>query len=172
MEKYQLLSEADVAGASDDQLAYTIDVLVHEQKARALAAGDLEAVAEEAFATWGFNKKGEPSEPRIINGLLVCPGYKYEKSAQSHDCGFVSVEGTWVWEHPDLAYDEMRETESSKKTKVSVSIVPVWEGLEYDVVHSSARSGPCRMKKATSYKVAKGAITRTQRKIRERSESR
>ncbi len=172
MEKYQLIPEEAIAEASGDQLAYTIEVLISEQKARSLDSGDLDAVAEEAFTTWGFSKRGEPAAPRIIHGFLVCPGYKYEKSANSHDCGFVSAEGSWIWEHGDLLYDEMREIGTTKKTKISVSILPVWEGLEYDVVHSTARQGACRMKSATSYKVEKGELKQTQRKIRQQSESR
>ena len=160
-----LVSDDALAGASDDDIAHTVAVLNEEYARRALARGDLDALAAEVFSTWGFDHQGLATMPRIIDGLLFCPGYKKDKSASSHDCQYVSVSGVWVFESPDLAYDESRVTPPPRSVRQSVCVVPAFEGLEISVVSSTARSGPCKMKSASAFKVSSGVLVPTSRKV-------
>lgn len=161
-----LVSEEQLRAASDDELAHTIADLIGEQKRRALDGGDIDAIAEEAFASVGFDRRGMPNLPYLRHGLLVCPGAKLEKSTSSHDCQFVSIESTWVWEHPDTVYDHMKTLPGGKIIRQSVTILPAFESLEYDVVESTARSGPCQMKKARSFEVRENQLVETRTRAR------
>ena len=160
-----LVSTPALLAASDDQLAVTIGLLVEEQQRRAVAGGDLGALAAEGFAG-GFDSKGVAKVPYLRGGLLVCPGSKSERSKSSHDCVFTSVAGCWVWEHPDAVFDEMRQLPGVKVVRQSVTIVPAFEGLEFDVVCSQARSGPCEMRTARSFAVREGRLVETKTRSR------
>jgi hypothetical protein len=172
MPSYEILTDDQVLSASDDALAYTVAVLRGEQHRRALENNDVTAITEEAFATWAFTRTGTSALPRLVNGLLVCPGYKAEKSASSHDCSFVSVEGTWIWEYPEVVFDDVRAGEGRKKVRQSITVIPAHEGMEFDVVTSSARGGGCRMKSAQSFIVNGEALSETKRRVRGADEHR
>lgn len=161
-----LVSEEQARAATDDELAHTIADLIGEQQRRALEGGDIDAIAEEAFNTLGFDRRGLPNVPYLSHGLLVCPGAKIEKSVSSHDCQFVSVQSTWVWEHADIVYDHMRTLPTGKIIRQSVTILPAYESLEYDVVASTSRSGPCQMKTARSFEVREGQLVETHTRAR------
>ena len=156
-----LLSVEELLAATDAQIAVTIAALVEEQKRRALEGGDLDALANEAFEGPGFDRRGLANLPYLRDGLLICPGVKSEKSASSHDCTFVSVDDNWVWDHPDTAYTTMRQLPGQKVVRQTVAIIPAYEGMEIDVVHSTARSGPCQMKSARIFTVTGGILVET-----------
>lgn len=162
-----LLTEEQIVEATPEALTATIQALTGEQVRRALADAEPAAVAEDAFEGAGFDFRGNPVAPYLFQGLLVCPGVKVEKSKTSHDCVFVSIGKEWVWESPDAVHDDMRQLPGTKVVKRSVTIVPVYEGLEYDVVASEARGGGrCQMKTVRSFEVRGGALVETKARTR------
>jgi hypothetical protein len=150
---------------TDTDLAWAVGLLLAEQRRRALERGDLEAVAVDAFEK-GFDRTGRALTPWLHEGLLVCPGSKSEKSQTSHDCTFVSLDDGWVWEHPELAFDEMRQLPGARVTRQSISLVPSWEGMRLDMVTSTSRSGPCRMKSARTFEVREGVLVEVSARAR------
>jgi hypothetical protein len=153
------LVPADVlAAASDAQLAQTVAAVLAEQHRRALADADLDALTEEAFAT-GFGPDGRPRRPWLAAGLVFCPGWIRYKSRTSHDCEFVAAGDVWVWEHPGVVRDVMRQVPGPKVVKQSVTIVLADEGLVLDQVAASAKQGAaCQMTRAASYQVRAGEL--------------
>lgn len=164
-----LLNAAALAAASDEELADTAAAIIVEQHRRALAANDLDALVEEAFET-GFNGKGEPVAPWLVGALLICPGSKRNRSATSHECSYVSVEGSWVWESEELIVDDVRPVPGPKQQSRSVSIVGAVEGMKLDQVASASRSGgPCEMKTATSFQISHGRLEKVATRARKPS---
>lgn len=153
-----MLSAAQVSSASDSQLAQTAAAILAEQHRRAVEGNDLDAVVEEAFVD-GFDHSGHPKEPWMAGGLLICPGYIRYKSATSHLCAYVSVEGHWVWESARIVTDVVRQVPGPKTFKQAISIVSPEEGMRLDLVHSESKQGAaCQMKKATSYQIRNGEL--------------
>jgi hypothetical protein len=152
------LVSADLLGtATEAELSQTVAAVLTEQHRRALDAADVPALIEQAFLD-GFTTRGEPVTPWIVHGLLICPGYRRDRSATSHDCEFTSVDGHWVWEHDGILTDVMRQVPGPKMHQQTVTIIQADEGLTYDVVCSAARSGgPCQMKTARSFQIRTGA---------------
>jgi hypothetical protein len=79
-------------------------------------------------------------------------------SNTSHDCGFVAFEASWCWEHPDLLLDDVRYVEGPKRKQRSVSLIPVYEGLEFDLVVSRTSSGHHKMRSACCFRVVSGKL--------------
>ncbi|MCP4845039.1 MAG: hypothetical protein GY901_08045 [Actinomycetia bacterium] len=149
----------DLSSTADADLAAIIEAAQAEQKARAVAAGDPEAIIEEGFAR-GFNAKGHAFEPWLTDsGLIVCPGSIVEKSAMSHTCRFAHLDDAWVWACQDLVLDEVRRIPDKARThQKSVSLIPSYEGLEFDVITCKTRNGVHEMQSTTSYIVAGGIL--------------
>jgi hypothetical protein len=161
-----LVDEAALAAATDIQLWETTAAIISEQRRRALADDDLATLVEEAFEN-GFNGRGEPHPPWLVGPLLVCPGSKRNRSATSHDCTFVSVDGTWVWDSEEKIIDEMRDFPGPKTQKRTVTVIGAVEGLKLDLVASSSRSGaPCEMKTATSFEIQRGQLIKVATRAR------
>jgi hypothetical protein len=157
-----LLSTEQLTGADDDEIIATIQALTAEQIRRALDEADPAAVAEAAFEGEAFDYKGMPVAPYLFKGLLVCPGVKSEKSKTSHDCIFVSIGSDWVWDHAEAVFDDMRQLPGQKVVRRGITILPAYEGLEYDVVTSQARGGGrCQMKSVRSFAVRGGRLVET-----------
>jgi hypothetical protein len=153
-----LLSEAQLAAASDAELAHTVAAILYEQHQRAITAGDIDAVLEQAFID-GFDRKGDAIAPWVDGGLLFCPGMRRDKSATSHECTFVSVDDRWVWDHGNVLRDDMRHVPGPKTFKQSITIVPALEGSKIDMVNSTSRSGSdCQMRKARSFQLQGGIL--------------
>jgi hypothetical protein len=160
-----LLAEPELAAAPDLALNHTIAAILAEQHRRALSGGDLDAQLEQAFLD-GFTGKGEPGRPWITGGLLFCPGMRRDKSATSHECCFVSVDGRWVWEVETVA-DVMRQVPGPRTLKQSITVVHAVEGMTFDVVASASRSGSgCQMRKASSYQIRSGQLVETATRAR------
>lgn len=161
-----LLPAAAVTGATDAQLAQTAAAILAEQHRRAVEDNDIAAVMEDAFVA-GFDHSGHALEPWLQRGLLICPGHVRYKSATSHLCSYVSVEGEWVWESSALVTDVVRQVPGPKTFKQSVSIVVPHEGMRLDLVHSESKQGAaCQMKKATSYQVRGGELVEVSTRAR------
>lgn len=143
---------------SDEALRDLIAAAIEEQRQRAAASGDLEALCEAGFAE-GFDSKGHARTPVIRDGLLICYGSIVERSAMSHECHFVHIEDSWVWEYQDVLRDEVRKRpERGREHQRSVSILPALEGLELDLVGCKMRTGVHQMQTVRSYRIVSGQL--------------
>jgi hypothetical protein len=144
-----VLSDAELSGAAE--------TIAAEQRRRAIEGGDVEALAASAFED-GFDVRGAAKAPWLVGGLLVCPGIKRDTGRMSHRCVFVSLGGTWCWEHPDLVNDVVRHTAGRQVEQRSISVIAAYDGLEYDVVESKYQTGQHQVQKARSFAITNGAI--------------
>lgn len=143
----------DPTTLSDEVLDHLVAACTDEQRRRAVATGDLDALADEAFERL-FDHKGAALDPEVNGRLLLCPGSVVPKSKSVHLSRFVAVGDDWVWEAADLLHDEVRRGEGPAMR--SVSIVPLVEGAELHVVWSKGPRGARRLERATSYRVRGG----------------
>ena len=131
----------ELGGLTDADLQDFAVLVREEQRRRCLAAGDLDAVVAEAFAT-GFDARGMAIDPWVTpHGLVVCPGSKIQRSRHAHRCRFVAVGELWVWESADRLVDEIRPVLDGRDSLQTVTVIPGWEGLVLDVVTSRATGG-------------------------------
>jgi hypothetical protein len=147
----------DPTTLSDLELLGVATAVAEEQHRRALEGADIEAIVKQAFVD-GFTSQGLPRDPWLQGGLLVCPGARVDKSATSHECGFVVIGDSWVWESPDKVFDSVRHLPGPKPIMRSVSICTPWEGMELDLVLSKMRTGVHSMKQARSFIVRGGEL--------------
>lgn len=163
----QSLVPADVlAAATDAELAQTAAAVQAEQHRRALADADLDALLEEAFVA-GFGPDGRPARPWLAAGLVFCPGWIRYRSRTAHDCEFVAVGDVWVWEHPGMVKDVMRQVPGGKVVKQSITIVFADEGLVLDQVAAASRQGSaCQMTRAASFQVRAGELVAVTARVR------
>jgi hypothetical protein len=108
-----LTDDPDTAGElaaklSDDVLFHLSAALADEQRRRAVADGNEEAVIADAFET-GFGRDGLGVNPYISGSFIVCPGSIIAKSRNSHRCRFASINDTWVWDS-DLLINEVKRS--------------------------------------------------------------
>lgn len=156
---------------SDRELSELAAEIAVEQQERAVAAAEPQALIELGFQT-GFDSKGMPHPPVMESGIIICFGARNDKSATSHDCAFVSFEGTWVWEHDDLMEEEIRNPAAARPQMRSVSLVPAFDGMKLDFVRSEARTGIHKMKKVLSYEVQNGKLVHVQSRAAKSASSR
>lgn len=161
-----LLDAGTLAGASDVELMQTVAAILAVQHERALTGGDIDAMVENAFLG-GFTSKGEAGRPWVEHGLLICPGSRKDKSATSHDCTYVSVEGEWAFATGTHIADVSRQVPGPRMHRQSITVLPLVEGCRLDLVTSAARSGgPCEMKKALCFQVRGGALVEVSARAR------
>jgi len=147
-----------LVAASEEDIAELIAILIEEQRGRALARGDLEAIVEQGFEL-GFDSTGKAKTPWIDRGIVVCPGSVIERSALSHDCVFVNVDDTWVWESDDLVLDDVRRgLMRGKENQRSISLLAARDGLCFDVIASKKRQGVHQMVAGSSYEIKNGKL--------------
>lgn len=137
---------------SDAELAGLLASVRAEVQRRAIDAADPQALAEHGFRE-GFRADGLPRDPWIMNGVLVCPGSRIDKSATSHDCGFVRVDDEWVWETESKIDDIIRKIAGRKVEMRSVTLVAVMDGMTVDLIYATARTGVHKMKSSRSFVV-------------------
>jgi hypothetical protein len=143
---------------SSSELSEHIAEALEEQRRRAAGDGDFDAISEPYF-TSGFDRQGVAKTPEILGDLLLCFGSIIEKSSTSHDCVFVHIGEHWVWEHPDVMHDSVRKRpERGREHQRSVTLLPAFEGLEFDVVTSRMRQSAHRMQSSHSYRVSGGKL--------------
>lgn len=130
-----------------------------ELTARALERGDLTALAEQEF-TRNESTRG-PLSPRIVSGLLVCPGRLISRGT-GHACSFavVELEGdqSWCWERDEVAHDEVRRHTSGLST---VTLLPALEGAVVTQVDSKLRGGGHTRTGARSWRVTESGLVVT-----------
>lgn len=155
------LAGLDVGGLSDRQLRSIVAAANFELQQRALEACDPAALIEEGFSE-GFDSKGMPFDPYLVgevgSGILVCMGTRIDKSTTSHDCSFVSVDDGWIWEADDLIEEEIRNPAGPKPVMRSVSLLPAYEGLKFDLVQCVAKMSVHQVKKVRSYEIQSGKV--------------
>ena len=153
----EFLSDAFFASKSDADLSAMMRLIIDEQQKRALEGSEPDALIEQGFKQ-GFKPNGLPHDPWIVGGILICPGAVNDRSANSHDCGFVAFYEHWCWEHPDVLLDDVRYIDGPKRRQRSVSLIPVFEGLEFDLVISRSSAGQHKMRSATAFRVVDSCL--------------
>jgi hypothetical protein len=153
----EFLSDEFFSSKSDKDLAAMMHLIIGEQQKRALEGAEPDALLEQGFKD-GFKPNGLPHDPWIVEGILICPGAVNDRSTTSHDCGFVAFDEHWCWEHPDVLLDDIRYIDGPKRRQRSVSLIPVFEGLEFDLVISRASAGQHKMRSATAFRVVDSCL--------------
>jgi hypothetical protein len=150
--------ELSLLHLDDLGLAMLAESVKGEQQRRALAAEDLSAVVDDAFAR-GFDGRGMAADPWLTpGGLAVCPGSMVQRSRQSHRCRFVAVGDTWVWESPERVLDEVRPLHDGHDSLQTVTVLAAWDGLVLDVVTSRCRSGIHTRDSSAAIEVRRGLL--------------
>ena len=142
---------------TDADLTDAIVVLTAEQRRRAVASADLDALTELGFDQ-GFDAEGKALDPWIEAGVLVVPGSKRDRSASSHNCRFARVGDRWVWEHPDRLLDTIRSVDGPRRLMRSVTLVPLAEGDKVDVLDSRTRAAVHELVAVRSFSVTAGRL--------------
>jgi hypothetical protein len=149
---------AMVAAMGRDDLSLLASMVREEQQRRALEAGDLDAVVDDAFEQ-GFDARGMATDPWITpSGLLVCPGSKIHRSKQSHRCRFVAVGERWVWDAAEKLTDEVRQLPDRHESVQTVTVLAAVDGLRIDVVTSKASGGAHTRESSSSWEVSAGGL--------------
>ena len=148
---------------SAGDLSAIVEVVKEEQQRRALESSDTNALITQGMID-GFDSRGRAKVPYLQDGVLVVPGHLTGKIGKmNHDCVFVRFGGEhWSWEHPDLIEDKVTHVATGQSTtQKSVSLIPGYDGLSWDVVDMSCRSGAHRMKSAKGFVIKGGKIEYT-----------
>lgn len=150
--------EPPLTELSDLELADLACAVRDEQRRRALEAGDPVAVAGEGFRLC-FDGRGNPSGPRLLHGMLAIPG-RLTQRGTSHDCSFCVVDDTWVWDHAEVLFDDVRRDSSGM---MSVTVVPAFEGISVTQVESRYRAGAHQRQRQTTWTVTGGVLVKAAR---------
>jgi len=148
----------------EDELTNLGAVVRQIQSERAVARGDLDEIIAQAFET-GFGKDNLATLPWVEHGVLVCPGGLVWNSRASHNCRFVSINNTWVWDCFELIREDKRSITGKKDGFRAVALVPVTEGLEVDAVTGKARAGQHSVDRIISYEIRKGKLVEVSQRI-------
>jgi hypothetical protein len=148
----------DLSALSDGELSALAACVAAEQQMRAIAGADPDALVELGFAE-GFKSDGLPRDPWLVAGVLICPGARNDRSATSHDCGFVTVGDVWVWEADERITDVIRQVPGPRHRMRSVTLLAAFDGLAVDLVVSRARSGMHQLRGVRSFEVHNAEVT-------------
>jgi len=138
------------------------------QSQRAVNRGDLDEIIAQAFED-GFGNDNLAHLPWIQSNVLVCPGGLVWASRQSHNCRFVSINDTWVWDCHELIREDKRSITGKRDGFRAVALVPVTEGLEIDAVIGKARAGQHSVDRVISYEIRKGELVEVSQRVIQRS---
>jgi hypothetical protein len=141
----------------DSELVSLAASIAEEIRRRAMLRGDLPALLENGFAR-GFGQKNTVSDPWVVEGILVAPGGKFDRSATSHLCTFVRVKDRWVWESSEKLEDEIRRPQGAAQSMCSVTLVVLHEGDQVDVLTSRARAGVHELQSVRSFVYQNGDL--------------
>lgn len=150
---------ATLVALTDGQLADLTLAVQAEHQRRAIDGGDLDAIAAQALED-GFDPTGLAMHPYVHEHLIVCPGSKLALTKSSHRCRFVAVGDDWAWDSPQALLDRVIPSGKPGSTR-SVTLLPLVEGLELDVVTSKARQNVHERQESHTYKVRDGELTLT-----------
>lgn len=140
----------EIVNLSDGDLSRLIIALNGEQSRRALEGAEIGALIEEGFIK-GFREREGVNEPWLVQGILIAPGIKIEKSSSSHTCSFVRVDQRWVWEANDKVEDVIRYLPGARSQMRSITLVATPEGSTVDKISSKARNGVHQLVEVRSY---------------------
>ena len=148
----------DFTVLDDAALAQLVADARAEQQRRALESGDLDALIADGFER-GFTRGGRAADPWISAGIVVCPGSLNGSSRSSHECSFVKVGESWVWQAEEKLADDVRPiSDGGRHQQRSVTLLGAFEGLELDLVTCKSRQGVHRLTEARSFVVAGGQL--------------
>lgn len=148
----------EFVGRLPEDLLGELGVAIRDEiRRRAIDAGDRDAVIAEGFEQ-GFARDGLATLPWIRRPFLVCPGGLFGKNRANHRCRFVSVDGTWVWESPDLIHEEKRSTPGVDEGFRAIALLPIVEGMALDLVRGRMRSGQHSVEHVVSFEVRRGEL--------------
>jgi hypothetical protein len=156
MERF-MIDLTDPSRLSGEEINRALIVLRAEQSQRAYLNADPVALIDEGFKR-GFDSKGLPRDPWVIDGVLVAPGAKIDKSAMAHVCGFVRIGSSWVWEHADKVEDDIRYIPGPRQQMRSVTLVALADGESVDLVLCRTRAGVHELTGVRSYIVTNGDL--------------
>lgn len=139
----------------DLDLSHLSAAILSEQHMRALQAGDLDAIIEDAIQT-SFDHRGVALAPYVHENWLVCPGSIRAKSQASHECRFVVVDDHWVWDHPHVVKDRMEDV--GKHSKRSITLLPLLEGAKVTTISSKLSSQGHRRTGAETFALSGGVL--------------
>lgn len=148
--------KAVISGLTEEQLVMLGRAAYEVFAEKARQRGDQDQLVADAFGSAFGASDGLGVMPWVDQGVLWAPGAKVGKSMNRHVCRFVRVKSGshdgWVWEHPGVIVDEIRQTGEGAKTQMKSLTLTVLEvGAEVDVVTSDATGGGHRAKRVDSF---------------------
>lgn len=144
--------------AEDSVLRAGLLVLNDVLRDRARERGDLDALMEVGFEE-GFTSSGHAKAPWVVSGVIICPGSGVEKSASKHECSYVNVDGSWVWESPEMLLHEIRRIPAGARShQRTISLLDARDGLGFDVLRSKMSLGVHQLQGSSSYSVIEGDL--------------
>lgn len=141
----------------DDDLHHVAELVRQLQTERAVAGGDHDAIISAAFEI-GFGRDGLAVLPWVEANLIICPGGMVSKSRASHRCRFVSVDDCWIWDSSMLLREDKRSSPGTDDGFRAVALLPLVDGIEFDVVTGRARQGQHSVEHVVSYEVRGGEL--------------
>lgn len=140
-----------------ETLTHLAEAIRDEQRNRALADGDQDAIIARAFDV-GFGPDGLAAAPWIDVPYVVCPGAMAAKSKTNYRSRFINVDDCWVWESGELVREDKRSNPGTDEGFRAVALVPILEGMAIDQVTGRQRSGNYEAMKIVSYEVRAGEL--------------
>jgi len=154
----------ELAAKLDDDLLVHLGAAIHDEtRRRAVENGDQQAIIDQAFE-WAFGRDGLGSQPYLEGPFIVCPGAMVSKRQGNHQCRFISVDDTWIWESSELIHEEKRSSPGEKKGFRAVALLAPTQGLTLDVVSGRARNGMHQVDTVVSYEVRRGELVEVQQR--------
>jgi hypothetical protein len=147
-----MLSDLD-----DDDLHHVAEKVRQLQTERALTSGDHDAIISAAFES-GFGRDGLGVLPWVEGNLIICPGGMVSKSRASHRCRFVSVDDYWIWDCSMLLREDKRSSPGTDEGFRAIALLPLVDGLGFDVVSGRARQSQHSVEHVVSYEVRGGEL--------------
>ena len=148
----EMLSDLD-----EDDLHHVAEKVRQLQTERAVTSGDHDAIISAAFEA-GFGRDGLGVLPWVEGNLIICPGGMVSKSRASHRCRFVSVDDCWIWDCSMLLREDKRSSPGTDAGFRAIALLPLVDGLGFDVVSGRARQGQHSVEHVVSYEVRGGEL--------------
>jgi hypothetical protein len=147
-----MLSDLD-----DNDLHQVADKVRQLQTERAVSSGDHDVIIGAAFES-GFGRDGLGVLPWVEGNLIICPGGMVSKSRASHRCRFVNVDDCWIWDCAMLLREDKRSSPGTDEGFRAIALLPLVDGLGFDVVSGRARQGQHSVEHVVSYEVRGGEL--------------
>ena len=159
------------AKLDDDTIHHLAEALADEQRSRAVAAGDNDALIAAAFES-AFEGDDLGTLPWVQGPHIICPGAMIVKGRSSHRSRFVSVNDCWIWESAELIREDKRSSPGPADGFRAVALLAVVNGTELDVVSGKQSGGQYSVQKVVSLKVKRGQLAETSTRVTNRNRPR